>query len=122
MTGFDLTNIGEQLQQARIEALKTQGPQGPQGPQSQESLPLDTVKDGGAEGTAFGDALASAINKVDGLSKDVGNKVEAMAAGEPVALHDIMMSMGKSEVAFNLMLEVRNKLVEAWERLSRSVV
>ncbi|MEC7584279.1 MAG: flagellar hook-basal body complex protein FliE [Planctomycetota bacterium] len=117
MTGFDVTNISDLLQQARIEALKTQGPQ------TGETRPLETTtKDGGAEGAAFSDALASAINKVDGLSKDVGNKVEAMAAGEPVALHDIMMSMGKSEVAFNLMLEVRNKLVEAWERLSRSVV
>lgn len=116
MTGFDVTNFGELVQRARIEALKTQGPQ------SGESQPLDTAKGGGAEGATFGDALASAINKVDGLSKDVGTKVEAMAAGEPVALHDIMMSMGKSEVAFNLMLEVRNKLVEAWERLSRSVV
>lgn len=116
MTGFDVTSIGEQLQRARIEALKTQGPQ-TEGPRSV----------GGSEGEApdgavFADALSSAINKVDGLSKDVGEKVEAMASGEPVALHDIMMSMGKSEVAFNLMLEVRNKLVEAWERLSRSVV
>jgi flagellar hook-basal body complex protein FliE len=33
-----------------------------------------------------------------------------------------MMAMGKSDVAFNLMLEVRNKLVDAWEKLSRSVV
>jgi flagellar hook-basal body complex protein FliE len=42
--------------------------------------------------------------------------------GEPVALHDVMASMGKSEVAFNLVLEVRNRLVDAWEKLSRSVV
>lgn len=70
----------------------------------------------------FGGALASAIERVDGLQKDVADKVQGLASGEPVALHDIMMSMGKSEVAFNLMLEVRNKLVDAWEKLSRSVV
>jgi flagellar hook-basal body complex protein FliE len=33
-----------------------------------------------------------------------------------------MAAANKSEVAFNLMLEVRNKLVEAWEKLSRSAV
>ena len=42
--------------------------------------------------------------------------------GEPVALHDVMSSMAKSEVAFNFVLEVRNRLVDAWEKLSRSVV
>jgi flagellar hook-basal body complex protein FliE len=39
-----------------------------------------------------------------------------------VGVDKLMLSIGKSEVAFNLMLEVRNKLVDAWEKLSRSVV
>ena len=34
-----------------------------------------------------------------------------------VELHDVMLAANKSEVMFNLMLEVRNKLVEAWEKL-----
>ena len=52
----------------------------------------------------------------------LASKTQALATGEPVALHDVMVSMGKSEVAFNLLLEVRNKLIDAWEKLSRSVV
>ena len=52
----------------------------------------------------------------------MASKTQALATGEPVALHDVMVSMGKSEVAFNLLLEVRNKLIDAWEKLSRSVV
>lgn len=75
-----------------------------------------------AEQTKFGGALADAIERVDSMSKQVGEQVEDLATGRPVALHDVMMSMGKSEVSFNLMLEVRNKLVDAWEKLSRSVV
>jgi flagellar hook-basal body complex protein FliE len=51
----------------------------------------------------------------------VQDQVRAAASGEPVELHDVMMSMGKSEVAFNLLLEMRNKLVDAWDKLSRSV-
>ena len=79
-------------------------------------------KIGENEGPGFGGALADAIARVDGLQQDVAQKTEAIAKGEPVALHDVMTSMGKSEVAFNLLLEVRNKLVDAWEKLSRSVV
>lgn len=72
--------------------------------------------------SGFGDVLATAIQGVDTLQKDVSAKTQALATGEPIALHDVMTSMGKSEVAFNLLLEVRNKLVDAWEKLSRSVV
>jgi flagellar hook-basal body complex protein FliE len=87
------------------------------------AAPLDGERVGGdGHGHAFGGVLADALAKVDALQQRVGDQVQALASGEPVALHDIMMSMGKSEVAFNLMLEVRNKLVDAWEKLSRSVV
>ena len=71
---------------------------------------------------AFGGALADVLQRVDSLQSETAQKTQALAMGEPVALHDVMASMGKSEVAFNLVLEVRNRLVDAWEKLSRSVV
>ncbi|MSR38677.1 MAG: flagellar hook-basal body complex protein FliE [Planctomycetes bacterium] len=70
----------------------------------------------------FEGTLADAIDHVGKLQSSVQDKVRAAASGEPVELHDVMMSMGKSEVAFNLLLEMRNKFVDAWEKLSRSVV
>lgn len=113
-----------------------QGPLGPGGPLGPEGLPTapegfakpGIVEEGPRRAPAtgsssgFGDVLATAIEGVDSLQKDVSSKTQALATGEPVALHDVMTSMGKSEVAFNLLLEVRNKLVDAWEKLSRSVV
>ncbi len=65
--------------------------------------------------------LTEALDGVQGLSDDVKVKANALTRGEPVELHDLMISMGKSEVAFNLMLEVRNKLLDAWQALSRAV-
>ena len=71
----------------------------------------------------FSSHLEEAFGQITELSDDVKGKYEALARGEPgVELHDLMTAMGKSEVAFNLMLEVRNKLVDAWQNLSRSVV
>lgn len=110
MSGFEMPRIGA-------------GPllRPPSSPSGRDPFGDDTRVDDG-EAASFGGTLESAIAKVDSLGKEVGNEVQALASGEPVALHDMMMSMGKSEVAFNLMLEVRNKLVDAWEKLSRSVV
>jgi flagellar hook-basal body complex protein FliE len=76
----------------------------------------------GAGGPDFAGALADAIERVDDLQDDVAGKYAALARGEPVELHDLMAAMGRSEVAFNLLLEVRNRLVDAWEKISRSVV
>ena len=77
---------------------------------------------GAVGGGRFGGALADAIDRVQGLQQQVRDQVQSAATGEPVALHDIMLAMDKSEVAFNLMLEVRNRLLDAWDKVSRAVV
>lgn len=70
----------------------------------------------------FEGVLADSIAKVQSLQDDVRTKVRGMALGENVELHDVLIATNKSEVAFNLLLEVRNKLVDAWDKLSRSSV
>ena len=75
-----------------------------------------------AAATPFSGVLADSLNEVRGLQLDVKDKVRGMVMGEDVELHDVMIASSKSEVAFNLLLEVRNKMVDAWEKLSRSSV
>jgi flagellar hook-basal body complex protein FliE len=72
-------------------------------------------------GRLFEETLSDALQEVRSLEQDSDAKYEALARGEHVEVHDLMIAVGKSEVAFNLMLEVRNKLLEAWQTLSRSV-
>ena len=66
--------------------------------------------------------LTDALETVQSLQDDTRAKTRGLALGEDVDVHDVMIAAGKSEVAFNLVLEVRNKMVEAWEKLSRSVM
>jgi flagellar hook-basal body complex protein FliE len=113
MSGFDLPPmVGSRL----LPRLIGEGPR----PQPAAG----GLQEGGAEvtGSAFGNALAEQLGRVSSLQADVTRDTEAMAMGRSVGVDKLMMSIGKSEVAFNLMLEVRNKLVDAWEKLSRSVV
>lgn len=70
----------------------------------------------------FGAALQSAMRGVSELQSDAEDKALALVRGEPVHMHDVLVAMGKSEVAFDMMLEVRNRLLTAWESLSRSVM
>jgi flagellar hook-basal body complex protein FliE len=96
-----------------------------QGPGFERQLLREPAERGeglGARPAGFGAAIADALAEVDRLGADAKSKAEALARGEPVEVHDLMIALGKSEVAFNLMLEVRNKMVEAWQTLSRSVI
>ncbi|MFT4512153.1 MAG: flagellar hook-basal body complex protein FliE [Planctomycetota bacterium] len=68
----------------------------------------------------FDGILADSVQKVADLQSNSKQMVKAMVMGEDVELHDVMIAGQKSSVAFNLMLEVRNKMIDAWEKLSRS--
>lgn len=116
MSGFDLPSLSGR-------PLAGQ-PQAPRliGEAPRQRLDAGSAEGNGVEGSAFGNALAAQLEHITSLQQQVTHDTEAMAMGKPVGVDKLMMSIGKSEVAFNLMLEVRNKLVDAWEKLSRSVV
>lgn len=72
--------------------------------------------------SGFASALFDALKRVDNLQRDVSQQSDAISRGEGGSVQDLMVAMGKSDVAFNLMLEVRNKIVDAWQTLTRTVV
>lgn len=120
MSGFDIFSPGN-FPDPRVigEGLRIDLP----GAGSQDS-PSQEIE-GGDEisRTSFSSHLEDVFGEITRLKEDVADKYAALARGEPGAeVHDLMIAMGKSEVAFNLMLEMRNKIVEAWQTISRSVV
>ena len=116
MTDFGIGpfELGDKLQKL------TQGLQQPRRLLGEQNIERGEGLSGGGGG--FGGVLKGALQDVMDRKEEIKDKVERLAAGEPVELHDLMIAMGKSEVTFNLMLEVRNKFVEAWRELNRSVV
>jgi len=86
--------------------------------------PETAIQDKGTEGprSGFASALFDALKRVDNLQQDVSERSDAISRGEGGSVQDLMVAMGKSDVAFNLMLEVRNKIVDAWQTLTRTVV
>ena len=121
MSGFDIPNIRG--------FDKTFGmPQGPvQLREIYQSPEIKPTGDDPTEGLSIGSSkpfdgvLADSIQDVVNLRSKSKEMVRGLVMGEDVELHDVMIAGSKSEVAFNLMLEVRNKLIDAWEKLSRSM-
>ncbi|HOX26443.1 MAG TPA: flagellar hook-basal body complex protein FliE [Candidatus Krumholzibacteria bacterium] len=72
--------------------------------------------------TSFGEQLQAAIREVDGLQVARDVMTEGMVRGEPTEVHEIMTAAEEAQLAFELMLEVRNKLLEAYQEIMRMQV
>jgi flagellar hook-basal body complex protein FliE len=71
---------------------------------------------------SFGDMLSDLVKQVDTKSKESQAAAEAVMTGRSNNIHQAMLSMQESGVAFTLMTEVRNKLVSAYQELMRMQV
>lgn len=72
------------------------------------------------EGTPkFADTLSAMIEQVDGSSKAAMQSVEDIVAGKEGNLHEAMASVEEASLSFQLMLEIRNKLLESYQELMR---
>lgn len=68
---------------------------------------------------SFADALSNAINNVDETMKTSDHNVQKFIAGESDNVHDVMISMQRAQMSFELMVEVRNKAIETYQEISR---
>ena len=68
---------------------------------------------------SFEAVLEELIDTVDGKSKAAGKEVQSLMAGESDNLHQSVIAMQEAGVAFTLLVEVRNKLVESYQELMR---
>lgn len=70
-------------------------------------------------GPGFLDSLKSAIGNVNDAQKEAGRAVDALMTGETQDIHRTMVALQQADVSFQLMMQVRNKLVTAYEEIQR---
>ncbi len=86
--------------QAQIEALKEAG------------------KDGDPAGS-FGSVLKESIDRVNRLQHEADKAIQGLAKGEVKSVHEAMIAIEKASISFNMMLQIRNKLLAAYEEMMR---
>jgi len=72
-----------------------------------------------AQGSTFSNFIDRAVQEVDGKMKAAAADQTKVLTGETNNLHQAMISMQEASLAFSLMVEVRNKLVESYQELMR---
>ena len=95
----------------------------------QQSAPSEAAAVAGAEAAqsadtkkSFSDILDKLVGEVDGTIKAADAEKAKVLSGESTNLHQAMIAMQEAGVAFSMMVEVRNKLVESYQEIMRMQV
>lgn len=71
-------------------------------------------------GAAFAEQLKSALNEVNEFQEDKTQALADIATGQVKDLHQAALAIGKAETSMKLMLEIRNKALNAYKELGRT--
>ena len=73
-------------------------------------------------GARFGDMLKDAISSVTDLQKASDMEIQKIITGESEDLHTAVIAMQKADLSFQMMMQVRNKIVTAYQEVMRMQV
>jgi len=72
--------------------------------------------------SSFSKALLKSIQKVNDLQKQADKSIEELATGEERDIAQTMIAVEKANVSFQLMTQIRNRIVEAYQEVMRMQV
>ena len=72
--------------------------------------------------SSFADALKDSISKVGEIEKEADKEAEKLARMETQDIHSTMIAIEKADITFQLMMQVRNKILTAYEEIMRMQV
>jgi flagellar hook-basal body complex protein FliE len=84
--------------------------------------PLDQpgqVTPGQPASESFGNVLGRFVSDVNAKQNAASQAVDGLQSGQGVPLHQAVIAMEEANVSFQLMVEVRNKLLDSYQELMR---
>jgi flagellar hook-basal body complex protein FliE len=84
-----------------------------------DRVSIQKSEDGGQD---FGKTLMDAIKEVNASQSESREMQGALMAGQPVDVDDVMIAMERASISMQLTMQVRNKVLEAYQEISRMQV
>jgi flagellar hook-basal body complex protein FliE len=73
-------------------------------------------------GTEFGNWFSQQLSEVNGKLMNVDHEVQTLAVGGSQSLHQVIIHMEEAKLSFQLLAQVRNHLLEAYQEVMRMQV
>ena len=70
-------------------------------------------------GAGFREVLHNAIDDIEQLQGQAEAKVAGVLAGDGADVHSALIAVEKADLSFQLMMQVRNKIISAYQEISR---
>jgi flagellar hook-basal body complex protein FliE len=70
-----------------------------------------------AGASTFKDFLVDSIKEVNSMQQAADQAVEKLAAGDDVNPAEVLTAVQKADIAFKLMMQMRNKMVQAYQEI-----
>ncbi len=82
------------------------------------SLPgLGQLASAKTDGPSFKNVLLDSIQEVNSMQQSADRAVEQLVAGEDVSPAEVLTAVQKADIAFRLMMQMRNKMVQAYNEI-----
>lgn len=116
MAGMSIENIGGVLQDGNLSRIMEHGSkvEAPVSPQAEN--------DASAVGGSFSNMLQKSLDKVNELQLQADRAAQELVAGRNKNIHETMLMMEKADMSFRMMMQVRNKVIEAYREIMRMQV
>ncbi len=83
------------------------------------SQPVGKVEGEKGDGPSFADVLRNSIKEVNALQKDADAAIQELALGHTENVTEVLTAVEKADLAFRALMQIRNKLIDAYEEISR---
>jgi flagellar hook-basal body complex protein FliE len=90
---------------------------GPISPQQTERGGIRIPLQSSEGGPSFAETLEKALGEVSELQTEAQDVISAFLRGEPVEVHEVMAATEEAGIALEMLIEVRNKLTEAYRSI-----
>lgn len=74
------------------------------------------------DGNSFAEMLKGSVDKVNTMQKEADQAVQDLLIGKDQNIHQVMIAVEKANLSLHLMMQVRNKLMSAYEEIMRTQV
>lgn len=74
------------------------------------------------DGPSFGDLLKNSLQHVNRVQMETDQAVNQVITGEETNIHQVMIAMEKASLSLELMTQVRNKVLAAYDEIKRMQV
>ncbi len=103
-----------------VDEISIGGVAGPGGPQPIQPKPSAAPQE--SSGPSFKEYLSDSIGEIQRLQTEADATINGLVTGEVTNVSEAMIAIEKANLAFLTMLQVRNKIISAYEQIQRMQV